>query len=75
MHVVVGPVLTRAGGFAFDSWTAEDGLSCGYVYRRIADAYYARKFEIQARSRGATVDTVACSTLDEFVRSTIRTSK
>ena len=43
MAVVIGPVLTRAGGYAFDAWTPESGLSRGYVYRRIEDAYYARK--------------------------------
>ena len=30
MHIVVGPVLTRMGGYAFDCWTPEEGLSRGY---------------------------------------------
>src|SRR3981081_1936128 len=42
MHVVVGPVLTRKGGYAFDCWTQEEGLSRGYAYDRIEDAHYAR---------------------------------
>ena len=29
MHVVIGPVLTRARGYAFDSRTPEDGLTRG----------------------------------------------
>jgi hypothetical protein len=45
MNIVVAPVLTREGGDAFDAWTPEDGLSRGYIYRCIDDAYYARKFE------------------------------
>jgi hypothetical protein len=65
MHVVVGPVLTRERGYAFDSWTPKEGLSRGYIYRRIEDAHYARNVEIRY---------VACSTIDEFVRSTIGSS-
>jgi hypothetical protein len=71
MHVVVGPVLTREGGSAFDSWTAEDGLSRGYIYRRVEDAHYARKFELRSPSNRDSGDTVACSTVDEFARSMI----
>ena len=66
MHVVVGPIVTRDGGFAFDSWTPERGLSRGYSYRRIEDAHYARKVEIRSRVRSFVGPMVACSTLDEF---------
>src|SRR5215471_16811300 len=38
MHIVVGPVLTRKGGYAFDCWAPEQGLSVGYTYRRVEDA-------------------------------------
>jgi hypothetical protein len=62
MHAVVGPVITRAGGYAFDSWTPEAGLSRSYSYPRVEDAHYARKVEIRSRRRTAVV----CSTLDEF---------
>jgi hypothetical protein len=66
MHVVVGPIVTRDGGFAFDSWTPEKGLSRGYSYRRIEDAHYARKVEIRSRAQSFAGPMVACSTLDEF---------
>ena len=66
MHVVVGPIVTRDGGFAFDSWTPDQGLSRGYSYRRIEDAHYARKVEIRSRARTFADPMVACSTLDEF---------
>jgi hypothetical protein len=42
MQIVVGPVLTRKGGYAFDCWTPEQGLSPGYTYGRVEDAHYAR---------------------------------
>ena len=64
MHIVVGPIVTRHGGFAFDSWTPENGLSRGYSYRRIEDAHYARKAEI--RSCASARPMLACSTVDEF---------
>lgn len=66
MHVVVGPIVTRNGGFAFDSWTPEQGLNRGFSYRRIEDAHYARKAEIRSRAGSLPRATVACSTLDEF---------
>src|SRR5438477_9193440 len=50
MHVVVGPIVTRDGGFAFDSWTPDKGLTLGYAYRRIEDAHYARRAEIRSRA-------------------------
>lgn len=66
MHVVVGPIVTRNGGFAFDSWTPGHGLSRGYSYRRIEDAHYARKMEIRSGAGSVAGPMVACSTLDEF---------
>ena len=66
MHVVVGPIVTRNGGFAFDSWTPEKGLSRGYCYGRIEDAHYARKVEIRSRCGSFAGPMVACSTIDEF---------
>jgi hypothetical protein len=66
MHVFVGPIVMREGGFAFDSWTPEGGLNRGYSYRRIEDAHYARRVEIRSRSKGPIGPMVACTTLDEF---------
>ncbi len=66
MHVVVGPIVTRDGGFAFDSWTSGQGLSRGYSYRRIEDANYARKAQIRSSAGSVAGPLVACSTLDEF---------
>jgi hypothetical protein len=71
MAVILGPVLTRAGGYAFDAWTPEDGLRPGYVYPRIEDACYARKAAIRAPGGGYAERIVACSTVDEFVRSIV----
>ena len=71
MQIVVGPVLTRKEGYAFDCWAAEEGLSRGYTYGRIEDAHYARKVEIRSRNNGSSDQTIACSTVDEFVRLTL----
>jgi hypothetical protein len=68
MHIVVGPVLTRKGGYAFDYWTPEQGLSLGYTYGRVEDAHYARNVEIRSGKRGCSDKTIACTTVDEFVR-------
>jgi hypothetical protein len=66
MHAVVGPIITREGGYAFDSWTPEEGLSRGYSYRLVEDAHYARKVEIRSRTKGLGDPMVVCSTVDEF---------
>jgi hypothetical protein len=65
--VVIGPVLTRTGGYAFDMWTPEQGLNRGYVYPRIEDASYARKAQLRS-VEGHTVRIAACDTVAEFVR-------
>ena len=71
MEIVVGPVITRKGGYAFDCWTPEEGFSRGYAYCRIEDAYYARKVEIRSHNKSYSDRMIACSTVDEFVRLTI----
>jgi hypothetical protein len=71
MPIVVGPILTRKGGYTFDCWTPEQGLSLGYAYGRVEDAHYARNVEIRSSKKGDSDETIACSTVDEFVRLTI----
>ena len=71
MQIVVGPVLTRKGGYAFDCWTAEEGLTRGYAYGRIEDAHYARNVEIRSRKKSYSDHMIACNTVDDFVRLTI----
>ena len=51
MQIVLGPVVARKGGYAFDCWTPEEGLSPGYTYGRIEDARYARNIEIIPQQR------------------------
>ncbi len=61
MHAILGPLLAREGGFAFDAWTPQEGLSRGFAYRRVGDAHYARNSEIRSRP-----GSVVCTTLEEF---------
>jgi hypothetical protein len=46
--IVIGPVLKRHGGYGFDVWAAANGLTRGFPYRQIEDAYYARNAETRA---------------------------
>ena len=71
MQIVLGPVLTRNGGYAFDCWTPERGLSRGYAYGRIEDAYYARNVEIRSHNKSYSDRMITCNTVDEFMRLTI----
>jgi hypothetical protein len=63
MQMVIGPILNRAGSYVFDTWTAGGGVNCGYPYRRIEDAIYARKVAALNAASSARV----CQTIDEFV--------
>jgi hypothetical protein len=66
ISVVVGPVLARAGGYVYETWTADEGLCGSFVYPRIDNAYYARAVEIaHYRKQGALFPKI-CETVDEF---------
>jgi len=72
MQIVSGTRCSAERGYAFDCWTPAEGLSPGYTYGRIEDARYARNIEIRSRNNKRSLDqTIACSTVDEFVRLTI----
>jgi hypothetical protein len=67
MGIVIGPVLRLADGDGFDTSTEDRGVSRGYPYRRIEDAYYARNVEIKASAQCRDPAAVVCQTLDEFI--------
>ncbi len=67
MRIVIGPILRRADGYRFDTWTAGKGMRTGYPYRRIEDANYARNAEINASAQGRAPAPIACRTVDEFI--------
>ena len=67
MGIVIGPVLMRADGYRFDTWIAGKGMTRGYPYRRIEDAYYARRADIKASAQGRALAAIVCQTLDEFI--------
>ena len=67
MNIVIGPVLSRADGYAFDTWTAGKGVTRSYPYRRIDKAHYARNAEIKASAQSRARGAIVCQTLDEFV--------
>jgi hypothetical protein len=60
--IVIGPLLKRGEGYAFDTWSLREGLRGGYAYGRIEEAHYARNATIRMVPRGAVI----CQTLDEF---------
>ena len=67
MGIVIGPVLKRHEGYGFDVWTVAKGVTSGYPYRRIEDAYYARNAEIKVSAQGRAPSAIVCQTLDEFI--------
>ena len=75
MGIVIGPILKRADGYGFDTWTASKGLSPGYPYRRIEHARYVRNATIKASAQGRAPVATVCQTLDEFIANTTRYEK
>jgi hypothetical protein len=67
MQTVIGPVLARTDGYAFDTWTHESGLHRGFGYRRIDDAYYARNAALAGDARPGESGAIVCNTLDAFL--------
>ena len=66
MQTLIGPILSRPDGYAFDTWTREAGLRRGFGYRRIEDAYYARNAAYAEETRPGGSGALLCNTLDEF---------
>jgi hypothetical protein len=60
MHIVIGPVLTREGGYACPRFLGRpDGLRRGYTCCRIEHAQYARTTEIRCHDKGCSDGIVA----------------
>jgi hypothetical protein len=72
MGIVIGPVLKRPAGYRFDIWSAGNGVSPGYPYRRIEDAHYARNATIKAPGQGRASAAIICQTLDDFIAKSTR---
>lgn len=70
MAIVIGPVLRHVDKYRFDTWTAAKGVTRGYPYSRVEDAYYARNAEIKASALGRAPAASVCQTLDEFAAKT-----
>ena len=70
MDTIVGPVLARNGGYAFDTWEQSAGLRPGFTYRRLEDARYARNAALNGARSGRRA--VECGTLDQFIAATSR---
>jgi hypothetical protein len=62
------PIVSRNDSFAFDTFTPEEGLKLGFVYRRIEQANYDRKATLHGLPRATGFAIVACETLGEFRR-------
>ena len=67
MGILSRPVPRRADGYRFDNWTAGKGVTRGYPYRRIEDAYSARNAKIKASAQDRAPSSIACQTLEEFI--------
>jgi hypothetical protein len=65
--VIIGPVLKDGSAYRFDIFVAGSGLSPGYPYRRIEDAYYARNVVARTSMQNRMWSATVCQTLDDFL--------
>jgi hypothetical protein len=65
-QILVGPVVSRNGGFAFDTFCTPNGLKRGYPYRRVEQANYDRKATLLGLQLSHDFVTTACETIFEF---------
>jgi hypothetical protein len=65
-EILVSPIVSRDGGFAFDTFSTAAGLTPGFAYRRIEQASYDRKTTLHSLPRTTGFAVVACETLGEF---------
>lgn len=73
--IIIGLVLRCADGYRFDTWMASSGVTRGYPYLRIEDAYSARNAEIKTSVQGRAPAAIVCQTFDGFVSSRFRQSR
>ena len=66
MPMLIGPILRRDAGYAFATGEPEKPLNSVAPYRRIEDAYYARRVAILSASRNGCGGVVVCETFDEL---------
>jgi hypothetical protein len=62
----IGPVVSREGGFAFDTFSLASGLKRGFAYRCVEQADYDRKTTLRRAAVNALL--IPCDTLAEFQR-------
>ncbi len=67
-ELLVGPILCRNGGFAFDTFSREGGLRRGFPYRRVEEAKYDRKVTLLGIGGASNHARIDCETLSEFDR-------
>ena len=67
-EILLGPIVSRNGGFAFETFTTATGTTPGFTYRRVEQAKYDRNATLLGFRRASGFVTVACETLDEFHR-------
>ena len=69
MRILFGPILRRAGGYEFDTWSAGRSVEPSFSYRRLEDARYARRVAITSANREIGLSAIGCDTAAEFIES------
>jgi hypothetical protein len=64
--ILVGPIVSRKGGFAFDIFAPDHGIRPGFCYRTIDQAHYDRRATLSGSHvpDGKLVE--ACNSAPEF---------
>ncbi len=68
VDLYIGPVISRGGRFAYETFSEQDGLRSSFRYARVEQARYDRRSMIVEARRSAHVRVHLCETLAEFER-------
>lgn len=64
--LLVGPIVSRRGGFAFDTFAAGHGVKPGFCYRTIDQAHYDRRVTLSGSHFTAGRQIEVCESASEF---------
>jgi hypothetical protein len=67
-EILLGPIVSRGDGFAFDTFSEATGTKPGFAYRCVEQAKYDRNSMLLGLHLANGFVAVACETVDEFHR-------
>lgn len=69
IDLYIGPLVERAGGFGYDTFSRREGRRASFHYQRVEQARHDRRAMIAESRSTANIRVHVCDTLAQFERS------